>query len=155
MNKPKSLLITLIGGLMMVYAIHGEAHDQSGKLGPDPSATDYYIVTCFKDDNDNVEPALLEVSLMAYSKSPAIVSLQLASTNPKTIANITDPIGGDKSPSQSSKVANLDTNENGGGIYLITVDKSAAGTQSYQFKYHCKGQNGDHVGTQISTRQNQ
>ena len=125
------------------------AHDILNSLGPVSSASDYYQIQCFNDNGGSGDPSRLEVTLISFSKSGPVISLQVRTENPLQVSNITDAIGGDKMTSRTESIAI----ENGGFAYF-TVNKAKAGIQKYQIKFHCLSATG-HAGTAQVTLQNQ
>jgi hypothetical protein len=159
----KNRLLPVITTLALSNAGLVFAHDQDNTLSPSPSATDYYQVNCY-DDNSGAGPAAyLELELLTTSKATPIVSLQVKTTDnsgPFLITNITDSISGDKIPSRTVRIANksatpytkVDEINNANGYYVITVNKTLKGKQSYHFSFHCIGLGG-HTGTDIEQLQ--
>jgi hypothetical protein len=130
------------------------AHDiPNGVLGPLPSASDYYLIECRNDESGAGDSVRLEVTLTSLLKNGPVVSLQVKTENPLYVTNITDAVGGDKTSSMKATVAN-DNNGTANGFYYFTVNKSKAGIQKYQIKFHCLSKSG-HAGTEESMIQNQ
>ena len=132
------LLLLLTGKFSNLFA-----HDIINSLGPDSSASDYYQVQCFNDGNGDANR--LEVTLISKKKAAPIVSMQVVTENPLSVSSATDNIGGDKTTSRTLVVAN-DNNGTANGYYYFTVNKTRAGVQKYQIRYHCMSQTG-HAGT--------
>lgn len=64
-------------------------------------------------------------------------------------ANATDTSDGNTSYSPLARV------NGGAGTYIVLVNKTASGAESYSLEYHCKASAGDHTDTSLSTQQNQ
>ncbi len=142
------LILLLIGISQNILA-----HDiPNGNLPPSPSASDYYQIECRNDESGAGDADRLEVTLTSLIKNGPVVSLQVKTENPIYVTNITDTIGGDKIPSRTATVAN-DNNGTANGFYYFTVNKSKAGIQKYQIKFHCLSKSG-HAGTEVSMIQN-
>lgn len=150
-NRPVRLLLLALLTIFSPAMVW--AHDMDGMLGPDSSASDYYQIECLDDGTGAGDAKYLEVELVTRTKGAPVVSLQVSTTQPLTISNITDPISGD---SNASRVVDVANNQNGtaNGSYYVSVNKTQAGVQTYHFTYHCMGENA-HAGTQISVLQNQ
>lgn len=143
------LLLLLIGKSQSLLA-----HDiPNGNLGPLPSASDYYLIECRNDESGAGDADRLEVTLRSLIKNGPVVSLQVKTENPLYVTNITDAVGGDKISSMKATVAN-DNNGTANGFYYFTVNKSKAGIQKYQIKFHCLTKSG-HAGTEETMIQNQ
>lgn len=143
------LLLVLLGKVQNVLA-----HDiPNGVLGPFSSASDYYQIACVNDGSGTGDADRLEVILTSLIKNGPIISLQVRTENPVYIANITDPVGGDKISSKAAVVAN-NNNGTANGSYYITVNKAKAGIQKYHIKFHCLSKTG-HAGTEESMIQNE
>lgn len=126
------------------------AHDQTGVLGPDSSATDYYSVQCVDQVADRFE---VSVITKGGGKTSPLVSLQVSAddVDPVTITNVTDAKTGDRVSSRTAVILNNGTPDS---EFKVSVNKNKSGTQKYEFKYHCLS-GGTHTGTQITTLQNQ
>lgn len=138
------LLALVLGGASVA-----SAHTQSGSLGSDASATDFYQVTC--SDDGSGAPASLAVQVLDASPVAApIVSVQVQKG--LLLTNSSDPVDGDTAASPLVSV------NGGAGVYDVLIDKSAAGAETYTLTYHCMtgaDGTGSHTGTSITVRQNQ
>jgi hypothetical protein len=126
-----------------------EAHTQSGSLGTDAGATDYYQVTC-TDDGSGV-PASMVLDVLSNAAATAQPVSALAHKD-AAAANTTDVQSGDLVPSPQVFI-------NGGvGVYNVFVTKPLPGAVSYTLTFHCMtGTNGsgEHTGTTPVFKQNQ
>lgn len=138
--------------LLLATSLPLYAHDQYGVLGPAAGATDYYRIQCSNDGSGNA--GKLVVTVKAGKKKGPPLNLQLATQSPETITNLTDANPKDKLSSRTVEVAD-DIDGSANGYYFVAVNKSAAGTQSYQLQYHCMTSSGVHTGTDIEAWQNQ
>lgn len=141
-----------ISALLLLAAIaagagEASAHDQPGSLGAAASATDYYRVSCI---DDGAGPP---VSLTLSVRDPAPSDAQRVSVQVEVagvVANTTDMNDADALYSPTIAL-------NGGlGTYHVLVDKNVAGSETYQFAYHCwTGPDGTglHTGTGITAVQ--
>jgi hypothetical protein len=127
------------------------AHTQTGSLGAEAAATDYYEVTCSDDGSGPPASLILQVTDTGAAGDP-LVSVQ--GHKGSLLTSSTDPTDDEATPAASPLVF-----VNGGaGVYEVLVDKSGAGAETYTLTYHCHtGANGGgvHTGTSIVTRQNQ
>jgi hypothetical protein len=143
------LLAWLALALVLGGASLASAHEQSGSLGAAASASDAYQVTCSNDGSG--APASLAIEILDAAPSAApLVSAQLQRGD--DLVSTTDPTDADASFGPAISV------NGGAGAYLVLVDKSAAGAETYTLEYHCfTGANGTgaHTGTALTTLQNQ
>lgn len=126
------------------------AHTQSGSLGVNAAATDYYQVIC-SDDGAGAPGSLSVQVLDAAPAAAPLLSVQVR--NGTGLASSTDPIDGDGSGSPTIHV-NVQT----GAVFDVLVDKSGVGGENYELSFHCvTGPDGTglHTGTTIVTRQSQ
>lgn len=122
------------------------AHTINGSLGSGAGATDYYLVTCSPDAGENTSSLSARVKDNSPVVSP-LISVQVLRA--RLAANATDLSDGNTSYSPIAKV------NGGNGTYIVMVNKTAAGAESYTLEYHCKAANGVHTATSSSTQQNQ
>ena len=123
------------------------AHDLSGSLGVASTSIDYYQVHCFDDGagpNGYLEVSLKDIAPVAAPK----ISLQVIRDD--TATNTTDPIDGDAGESPI-----LSVKGSADQYYFLTIDKTAAGAESYSAEYHCLTNDNQHTGTEIYTITNQ
>jgi hypothetical protein len=125
------------------------AHTQSGSLGADAGATDYYQITC-TDDGSGV-PASMVLQVLNGPASTAQPVSALAHKD-AAAANTTDVQNGDTVASPLVFI-------NGGtGVYDVFVSKPLAGAVSYTLTFHCMtgpDGTGEHTGTTPVFKQNQ
>lgn len=124
------------------------AHDQTGALGKAISATDVYQVHCYDDGNGKASYLSFQIQDALPVAAP-IISAQVT-LGASVAANTTDAIDGDAaySPALNLKGGNE-------SFYLVTVDKTKAGTENYTFQYHCMTATNVHTGTDILQLVNQ
>lgn len=122
------------------------AHTLNGSLGSGAGATDYYLITCSPDAGEDTNSLEARVKDNSPAAAP-LVNVQVVRS--RFAANATDPSDGDATYSPNAKV------NGGNGTYIVLVNKTAAGSESYSLEYHCKAANGVHTATSISTQQNQ
>jgi len=140
-----ALLATSLLAVVTLYGNQATAASLNNQLKNDSSATDFFRVTCSK--NDNGETSRLKVAVL--DKSPdnnAMVSIQAI----KGILgkNITDTNRKDTKPSPNIFLTG------GNGVYEVRVNKTGAGIKKYNLDYRCLTSNGKWAGTAISTVQN-
>lgn len=122
------------------------AHTLNGSLGTGAGATDYYLVTCAPDAGENTSSLEARVKDNAPVVSP-LISVQVVRAS--LASNATDLSDGNTTYSSLAKV------NGGNGTYIVMVNKTASGAESYTLEYHCKAANGVHTATSSSTQQNQ
>lgn len=122
------------------------AHTLNGSLGSGAGATDYYLITCAPDAGENSSSLEARVKDNSPVAAP-LVSVQVVRA--RLAANATDLSDGNTTYSPNAKV------NGGNGTYIVMVNKTTTGSESYSLEYHCKAANGVHTATSISTQQNQ
>lgn len=127
------------------HVASASADDLIQYLGSAAGATDYYTVTCSNDSQNGVTHHLTVQIKDQPPKAAPWVSVQVVKG--KAARNATDAVDGDAGYSPAVTIAG------GGGNYLVTVDKSSAGTEYYALSYHCEDVNGKHTGTLIKNNQ--
>ena len=130
------------------YAALSSADDEGAVMDPSgsvPGFTGYAEVTCF-DSGDGL-PDYLEASIKDTSppQGNLLVNLQIIKGN--SAISTTDPVPGDANFSPVVSV------HEGGGVYLLLVNKTGAGARSFLVSYHCKTASGIHTGTGIFVNQ--
>lgn len=145
MNKQADYpLIALL--LLPLFSGNLWAHTQLGALGKPASATDIYQVTCLDDGNG--PPHHLSTQVMDRAPvAPPMVSVTM--TKDGKSAKSTDPIDGDNQYSPETPLPG------GGGAYLVSVTKSAKGSEIYTLQYHCITANNVHTGSSLVKKQDQ
>lgn len=139
----------LFAGLLAFgMAQAASAHEDSGTLGPEPGATDYFTISCFDDGGGAPDHLFFELKAGPPATGP-IVSAQIQVPDKQIASNVTDPINGDLGNSRQVKVTG------GTSLYHVTVNKSGAGKATYFYVYHCEANGGVHTGTDSNSRQNQ
>ncbi len=133
--------LTILG-----YVGGASAHDISGALGKSPTATDYYQLSCYDDGNGPADHLSIQVIDMAPVAKP-LISVQV--TKGILAGNTTDAVDGNATYSPALKM------KGGDGDYAVTVDKTAAGLETYSLQYHCETSTGDHTGTGYAILANQ
>ena len=143
------LPLAAIAAMSVLTAGIAVAHTQTGSLGADPIATDYYQVTC--SDDGSGEPASMIVQ-MTNNSAGGTQSVTALAHKGLVATSSTDTVGGGSSAGPLTWV------NGAGGVYEVFVTKAAAGAVNYTLTYHClTGANGTglHTGTTIVFRQNQ
>ncbi len=117
---------TLLAASLLAAATPIFAAVQTGSLGNDSSATDFYLITC-----PDATTYQLNFNIMdTLANSAPIVSGQVSKGFAALSTNdLTDT---DKLYGPAINVIG------GAGNYLLTVDKNAAGVENYSFNYTCK-----------------
>jgi hypothetical protein len=141
---------TAVCALLACLAGSATAHEQTGSLGADAAATDYYEVTCSDDGSGPPASLIVQVTDTGANGDP-LVSVQAHKGS--QFANTTDPADDDDTTPSPLVFVNGTA-----GVYEVLVDKSDAGAETYRLSFHCQtGANGGgvHTGTSIAIRQNQ
>lgn len=120
------------------------AHDQSGTLGVDASATDYYKVNCSGSSGK-----LFFNAQNVSAPGSAPLNAQIVKQDQNLYMSTTDNVGGDQQSSPSL------TAVGGSGKYSVIIDKSGAGKVKYAFDFHCETLDGVHTDTDIFKVQDQ
>lgn len=141
-NKSLKLLFASVSGLgALAFAAMASAHESGTRsLGNAVGATDLYQVSCFDDGNGAAER--LEVQLQDLAPKPTpdpLISIQVIKGT--KAANSTDQVDGNAAYSPLIAV------HGGNGTYLVSVNKTKAGKENYQFSYHCIAADNAHTGT--------
>lgn len=102
---------------------------------------------CFDDGNGVADRLIVQIEDNSPPLAGLFVSMQVLKDN--KITNITDPVSGDGVASPSAILSA------GSGSYLISVNKTKAGTRLINVSYHCETKGGIHTGTDISLLQAQ
>jgi len=139
MKNDKNFLI-FIGIMCLCQAWSVSAHDQSGSLGDSASATDYYELECFDDNNGAPEHLFFEVRGGSQTAT-AQISAQVI--NGGQTYSTTDHVNGDSEYSPQLKVVHEGNND----VYRFAIDKNGAGVANYSLQYHCETAAGVHTGT--------
>lgn len=107
--------------------------------------TGFAKITCFDDGGGPAD--YLEANIIDKSDpvDKLLVNLQLIKDH--RAVSISDTVSGDASASPSIKL------QGGNGIYLLLVNKTAAGARQFVVTYHCKTATGIHTGTSIAVEQ--
>jgi hypothetical protein len=142
----KYILLTLSALSAAGHSGIAPAHDKTGALGTNEHATDLYQVTCASDAGGATAKLVMQVKDNAPAAAPR-VSVQVIKG--KLARNATDNGDGDANFSSPAIV------NGGNGAYLVAVDKTAAGSESYALEFHCQASSGAHTDTSIATLQNQ
>lgn len=135
------ILLMLVG-----LPLNAFAHDWSGNLGEDVSATDYIMIYCSADGSIPADRLFLKLTSDSPAGAP-LISAQIAKGS--LVTNVTDLINGDTTSSREADVAA------GEGVYRVTVNKNKVGKVSYSFAYHCQSNSGEHSETNATTLQDQ
>ena len=120
------------------------AHEGSGSLGVDPSATDYHQISC----GATSDHLAFQLNGARPATAPT-VSAQIQIPDQQIAVNVTDPVNGDVASSEPVDV------RGGATVYHLTVGKSGSGKANYSFTYHCEAGSGEHTETEFYTLQNQ
>lgn len=134
-------VLTVLG-----YAGSASAHDISSGLGKAATATDYYQISCYDDGNGPADHLYIQVIDMAPVAKP-MISVQV--TKGILASNTTDAVDGNATYSPALTI------KGGNGDYAVTIDKTAAGLETYSLQYHCETSSGDHTGTAYTILTNQ
>ena len=131
-NKNLKRMVVAVSWLSALAApVMASAHESGVRsLGYGAAATDFYQVSCYDDGNGPAD--YLEVQLLDLAPKPTpdpVISIQVI----KGIkaSNATDLGDGDAKPSPALRL------HGGNGTYLVTVNKTRMGKETYQFSYHC------------------
>ncbi len=123
----KRFIFLMLAGL----SFNSFAHDYSGVLPAEASATDFLAVSCDADGDMIPDKMYFKIS---SSDAMPLISAQVAKGNFAT--TITPSRGGVEI-------------YQGQGQYRITVDKNGVGIVSYSIEYHCES-GGNHTETTIT-----
>lgn len=139
---------TLMAATLATAAGQALAHSAGAVLdaaGNNASATDMAQVICYDDGNGTPHHLYTQIQDL----SPPVPGLYLSTQiyTDTQMANATDPVSGDTSPSPVAAVAG------GEGPYYVVISKTAAGARTFDFTYHCQTANDTHTGTDISVLQ--
>lgn len=137
--------IVLTASLLGAATI-ASAHSQSGSLGSNLKAVDYYQIQCFNDGTGDADHLAVQVKDTATPIAQPVISAQV--TKGILAVNTTDPIDGDTLYSPEVKV------NGGNGSYYVMVDKTKAAADNYTLEYHCETSTGEHTGTNLGILQN-
>jgi len=146
---PSPFFLALSAAVSLTPALTAVAHDIVGGLGNNRSAIDVFQVRCFDDGagpNDHLIASIKDLTPVARP----LVSLQL-STSTKAL-NTTDRVDGDPI---SSPYIKLKGNGTGTDFYLLSINKTSSGQESYSVQYHCQTVDNQHTGTDTAPIINQ
>ncbi len=128
------------------------AHSTTGSLGSASGATDVYLVTCSNEDGGSTPTYRL--SSRVKDNSPVAAPIVSVVTTKNSTTTTTSDTNGDGNTSYSAYARN----NNGNGVYTMSVKKSAAGAENYTVQFHCEGPASSgyiHTGTSVQQTQNQ
>ncbi|CAB1275102.1 hypothetical protein [Candidatus Nitrosacidococcus tergens] len=123
------------------------AHDQTGTLGEDAAASDYFLVQCSSDQGGAT--GKLELSIYDGTTTQGGGKISAVGVFNETVATASDPNRLDDQP--GAKAAVIGSN----GAYNVFVHKLKNGVKNYKLTYHCKSAEGGHTGTALQTIQDQ
>ncbi|MDO8895291.1 MAG: hypothetical protein Q7J23_06960 [Nitrosomonas sp.] len=130
------------------YAGVSSAHDAGATMDPNgnvASFTGYARVTCFDDGNGPADYLMASIKDTSLPQDNLLVNLQIIKGD--QAISTTDPVSGDGNFSPTVSV------HGGNGVYLLLVNKTAAGARSFLVSYHCVTASEVHTGTDISVKQ--
>lgn len=130
------------------YAGVSSAHDAGATMDPIgnvASFTGYALVTCFDDGNGPADYLMASIKDTSLPQDNLLVNLQIIKGD--HAISTTDPVSGDGNFSPTVSV------HGGNGVYLLLVNKTAAGARSFLVSYHCVTASEVHTGTDISVKQ--
>lgn len=138
--------IVLATSLLLGTGI-ASAHDQSGSLGKNSRAVDYYQIQCFDDGTGDTKYLELSVKDTDATKAGSVISVQVIKGLLAYSSTDNGP-DGDTRYSPSIKI------NGGNGSYQVLIDKSRAAADDYSLRYHCKTSTNEHTGSGIAQLQN-
>lgn len=124
------------------------AHDAGATMDPIgnvASFTGYALVTCFNDGNGEADYLSASIKDTSPPQDNLLVNLQIIKGD--HAISTTDPVSGDGNFSPTVKV------HGGNGVYLLLVNKTAAGARTFLVSYHCVTASEVHTGTDIVVKQ--
>jgi len=124
------------------------AHDAGATMDPNGNVanfTGYALVTCFDDGNGPTGYLIASIKDTSAPQDNLLVNLQIIKG--KRANSTTDPVSGDGNFSPAVTV------HGGDGVYLLLVNKTAAGARSFLVSYHCMTASDAHTGTDIFVNQ--
>ncbi|MBK6957853.1 MAG: hypothetical protein IPH22_05215 [Nitrosomonas sp.] len=130
------------------YAGVSSAHDAGATMDPNGNVanfTGYARVTCFDDGNGSADYLMASIKDTSLPQDNLLVNLQIIKGD--QAISTTDPVSGDGNFSPTVSV------HGGNGVYLLLVNKTAAGARSFLVSYHCVTASEVHTGTDISVKQ--
>lgn len=130
------------------YVGISSAHDAGATMDPVgnvASFTGYALVTCFDDGNGPADYLRASIKDTSPPQDNLLVNLQIIKGD--HAISTTDPVSGDGNFSPSVSV------HGGNGVYLLLVNKTAAGARSFLVSYHCVTASEVHTGTDIAVKQ--
>ena len=128
---------------VVLFYSTAKAHDKSGTLGDNASATDIFTVGC----GENTHQVYFELfaSLPKGSPSNLVVSAELLGG--KDTITVTDESSADGLKSRGVYVES--------SSLIILINKNMNGKANFAMQYHCEAASGDHTDTEINQIQNQ
>ncbi|CAH9017698.1 hypothetical protein [Candidatus Nitrosacidococcus sp. I8] len=134
---------------ILSFTTQSIAHTQTGSLGEDAAATDYFFVLCSTDQGGTT--GKLELSIYDGTTTPGGGKISAVGVFPQTQAAATasDPNRLDDQPGPIAAVPGPD------GTYYVFVHKLKSGAKNYNLTYHCKSAEGAHTGASLLTIQDQ
>lgn len=145
----KIFMCIFLAGSMLSYATVSSAHGGNGITmdaeGISRTFTGVVLVTCFDDGNGPAENLIARVRDNSPPVPGLLVNLQLFKGN--KAVNITDTVSGDADYSP------FVTLHGGPGVYFMIINKTDAGTRTFDVEWHCNTVDGIHTGTDISVSQ--
>ena len=149
----KMFLPVFLLAFITTYATGLFAHSATGSLGAGAGKSDYYLVTCFTEE-EGANTLTLNIRVKnnsagnGYLSATVKKSCNSAVTGCRTPKHTMDVAGGNAAYSPFVQAAG------GNGIYDVIVTKGVASARSYILEAHCM--NGSvHTGTQVSLVANQ
>lgn len=133
---------------LVSFVSFSHAHDAGATMDPDGTVakfTGYALVTCFDDGNGAADHLAVSVKDTSPPVPGLMVNMQVIKGS--RAANTTDPVSGDGLFSPEVIV------QGGNGVYQILVNKTNAGTRTFQVSYHCITSTNAHTGTDITVNQ--
>ncbi len=141
----KKSLLTVFIIFTFGYAGISCAHTAGAMLGPERSFTGVALVNCFDDAGEIADSLIARIRDDSPPVPGLLVNLQIFK-NGKSIV-ISDTVSGDADYSPFVKL------QEGGGDYMISVNKTDEGARTFVIDYHCNAADDSHVGTDIDVTQ--
>ena len=100
---------------------------------------------CFDDGNGPGDHLVIQIEDLSPPVAGLLVNMQAFKDNMMT--NITDTVSMDGNPSATGIL------KAGNGIYFISVNKTDAGSRTFNVTWHCETSNNLHTGSEITVLQ--
>lgn len=133
--------LVLVVGLFCTFTAN--AHDKSGTLGDNASATDIFTVGC----GEKTSHVYFELFASLPKGSPSNLKVSAELLGGKDTITVTDESSIDTLKSRGVYVET--------SSLIIFLNKNMAGKANFAIQYHCEAASGDHTDTEINQIQNQ